>query len=122
MSRPCCTCRFTTNASTPPGARRPRRTTTSGRRVDLTHGEVIETLVANRLTSPTPLLRVEDWARSWAVPELFGVAAEALNDDRVGRALDAIAPQVHAKRRGCDSEDRWSRPGGAAFARVEYQG
>jgi transposase len=61
-----------------------------------THGEVIEALVANRLTSPAPLLRVEDWARSWAVPEVFGVAAEALNDDRVGRALDAIAPQLDA--------------------------
>ena len=61
-----------------------------------THGEVIEALVANRLTSPTPLLRVEDWAGSWAVPEVFGVAAETLNDDRVGRALDAIAPQLDA--------------------------
>ena len=61
-----------------------------------THGEVIEALMANRLTSPTPLLRVEDWARDWAVPEAFGVAAEALNDDRVGRALDAIAPQLDA--------------------------
>lgn len=60
------------------------------------HGEVIEALVANRLTSPTPLLRVEDWAREWAVPEVFGVPAEALNDDRVGRALDAIAPQLDA--------------------------
>lgn len=61
-----------------------------------THGEVIEALVANRLTSPAPLLRVEDWAREWAVPEVFGVSAEALNDDRVGRALDAIAPQLDA--------------------------
>jgi transposase len=61
-----------------------------------THGEVIETLVANRLTSPTPLLRVEDWARAWAVPEVFGVVAEALNDDRLGRALDAIAPHLDA--------------------------
>ena len=30
-----------------------------------THGQVIEALVANRLTSPTPLVRVEDWARAW---------------------------------------------------------
>ena len=60
----------------------------------VTHGQVIEALVANRLTSPTPLLRVEDWAAAWAVPEVFGVAAEALNDDRLGRALDAIAPQL----------------------------
>jgi transposase len=62
----------------------------------VTHGEVIEALVANRLTSPTPLLRVEDWAAAWAVPEVFGVPAEALNDDRLGRALDAIAPQLDA--------------------------
>jgi len=61
-----------------------------------THGEVIEALVANRLTSPAPLVRVEDWARAWAVSEVFGVAAEALNDDRVGRALDAIAGQLDA--------------------------
>jgi transposase len=62
----------------------------------LTHGQVIEVLVANRLTSPTPLRRVEDWARTWAVPEVFGVPPEALNDDRIGRALDAIAPQLDA--------------------------
>ncbi|HZM77322.1 MAG TPA: IS1634 family transposase [Candidatus Limnocylindrales bacterium] len=57
----------------------------------VTHGQVIEVLVANRLTSPVPLLRVQDWAAVWAVPEVFGVAADALNDDRVGRALDAVA-------------------------------
>jgi transposase len=60
----------------------------------LTHGQVICALVANRLTSPTPLRRVEDWAAAWAVQETFGIPAEALNDDRVGRALDAIAPQL----------------------------
>jgi Domain of unknown function (DUF4277) len=60
----------------------------------VTHGQVIEALVANRLTSPRPLLRVQDWAREWAVTEVFGVAADALNDDRVGRALDAIAPEL----------------------------
>jgi transposase len=60
----------------------------------LTHGQVIEVLVANRLTSPTPLRRVEDWARTWAVPEVFGIAPAALNDDRIGRALDAIASKL----------------------------
>jgi hypothetical protein len=34
----------------------------------VTHGQVIEALIANRLTSPRPLLRVEDRARQWAVP------------------------------------------------------
>jgi hypothetical protein len=46
------------------------------------------------LTSPEPLVRVQDWAGGYAVEEVFGLRAEQLNDDRVGRALDAIAPQV----------------------------
>ena len=59
-----------------------------------THGQVIEALVANRLTSPTPLVHLEDWARAWAVEEVFGLAPEVLNDDRIGRALDAVAPEL----------------------------
>lgn len=59
-----------------------------------THGQVIEAMIANRLTSPRPLLRVQDWATEWAVAEVFGVAAETLNDDRIGRALDAVAPAL----------------------------
>lgn len=60
----------------------------------LTHGQVIEALVANRLTSPAPLVRVGDWARCWAVEEVFGIEADLLNDDRLARALDAIAPHL----------------------------
>lgn len=63
-------------------------------RSELTHGQVIEALVANRLTSPEPLVRVQDWAGGYAVEEVFGVRPQQLNDDRVGRALDAIAPRV----------------------------
>ena len=59
-----------------------------------THGEVIEALVANRLTSPAPLVHVEDWAAAFAVAEVFGLDAGTLNDDRIGRALDAIAPHL----------------------------
>jgi transposase len=58
----------------------------------LSHGEVIEALIANRLTSPTPLVHVEDWAAEWAVEEIFDLDASSLNDDRIGRALDAVAP------------------------------
>lgn len=60
------------------------------------HGRVIEIMVANRLTSPQPLLHVEDWAAEWAVEEVFGVGPTALNDDRLGRALDAVAPALDA--------------------------
>lgn len=61
-----------------------------------THGEVIEALIANRLTSPRPLVRVEDWARTWAVKEVMELDPGLLNDDRLGRALDAIAPHLEA--------------------------
>jgi Domain of unknown function (DUF4277) len=60
----------------------------------VTHGQVIEALVANRLTSPTPLVHVQDWAKQWAVWEVWGIDPSTLNDDRVGRALDAIAEQL----------------------------
>lgn len=60
----------------------------------LTHGQVIEVLVANRLSSPTSMVRVGNWARVWAVEEVFGVEPELLNDDRLARALDAIAPHL----------------------------
>lgn len=49
---------------------------------------------ANRLSSPTPLVHIEDWARAWAAEEVFDLTSEVLNDDRIGRALDAIAPEL----------------------------
>jgi transposase len=61
---------------------------------ELTHGQVVEVLIANRLTSPMPLQRVGDWASAWAVEEVFGTEALLLNDDRLARALDAIAPRL----------------------------
>lgn len=65
-----------------------------GASAHLSHGQVIEALVANRLTAPAPLVRVGDWARTWAVEEVFGIEAGLLNDDRLARALDAIAPHL----------------------------
>jgi hypothetical protein len=59
-----------------------------------THGQVLEALIANRLTSPRPLVHVETWAAEWAAEEVFGVVASALNDDRIGRALDALALEL----------------------------
>ncbi|MGD3111931.1 DUF4277 domain-containing protein [Streptomyces sp. YGL11-2] len=60
----------------------------------LTHGQVIETLIANRLSSPAQLFKVGEWARTWAVEEAFGIDPHLLNDDRLARALDAIAPHL----------------------------
>lgn len=60
----------------------------------VSHGQVIEALIANRLSAPTPMVRVGDWAQQWAVEQALGVPATALNDDRIARALDAIAPEL----------------------------
>ncbi len=64
----------------------------------LTHGEVVAALVANRLTSPAPLYDVAGWASAAAVVELLGVPGGLLNDDRLGRALDALSPVVEEVR------------------------
>ncbi|MGH3410063.1 MAG: IS1634 family transposase [Streptosporangiaceae bacterium] len=60
----------------------------------LTAGQAVVAMVCNRLTSPTPLVHIQDWARTWAVPEILGIPAVALNDDKLGRTLDAIAPHL----------------------------
>ena len=60
----------------------------------LTAGQAVEAMICNRLTSPAPLVHVADWARDWAVPEILGIPAPALNDDKLGRTLDAIAPRL----------------------------
>ena len=60
----------------------------------ISHGEVIEALVANRLTAPAPLVQMEAWAAAMAVDEVYGIEPHLLNDDRLGRALDAIAPHL----------------------------
>jgi hypothetical protein len=61
-------------------------------RAQLTHGEVIAALVANRLSAPSPLYDIAGWASSAAMAELFDIPAGLLNDDRLDRALEALAP------------------------------
>lgn len=65
----------------------------------LTNGDVVLALVANRLSAPRPLYDIIAWAESWAVEEVFGISPADLNDDRLGRCLDAIAA-VHDGLRG----------------------
>ncbi len=68
-------------------------------RAQLTHGEVVAALIANRLSAPAPLYDLAGWASSAAVHELLDVPAALLGDDRLGRALEAFAP-VAASVRG----------------------
>jgi transposase len=61
---------------------------------DYTHGQVVLALVANRLTHPRPLSSFEEWGEDFAVAETLGIAPCKLNDDRLGRALDALAERL----------------------------
>lgn len=67
-------------------------------RAFLTHGEVVQALIANRLCAPAPLYDVSGWASHAAVHELFSVPAALLNDDRLGRALEAMCPVAESVR------------------------
>src|SRR5947207_6749197 len=53
----------------------------------LSHGQVIEALIANRLTSPKAMVAVADWAHGWAVDEGYGIDPDTLNAHRPGRTL-----------------------------------
>ena len=67
-------------------------------RSELSVGEAVTALVANRLCSPSPLYDVAGWASGAAIHELFGIPAALLDDDRLGRALEAFAPHAEAVR------------------------
>jgi transposase len=60
----------------------------------LTHGEVIEALVYNRITASRPMYRIEQWAADFSVESLFGIDPSELNDDRIARALDALSDKI----------------------------
>jgi transposase len=64
--------------------------------LEFSHGKVLSLLVAARLCHPQALIRVPDWAHEQAADILWGIAAEKLNDDRLGRALDAFFGQRHS--------------------------
>ena len=52
---------------------------------------LVEVLVTNRLLNPQAMYAVGDWAAAAAVTGYFGLTAEQLNDDRLGRMLERIA-------------------------------
>lgn len=69
--------------------------TTDGKEREVSTGRVVEVLVLNRLSlRPSPISKIEHWARGQVIEEVSGVAAEAFNDDRIGRALDEIYPHL----------------------------
>jgi hypothetical protein len=64
----------------------------------LSAGEVVVALIASRLASPSPLYDVAGWASGAAMQELFGIPHQLLNDDRLGRCLEALRPHAEGLR------------------------
>jgi transposase len=62
----------------------------------LSHSEVALAIIANRLTQPKAMYQILGWAQTWGVREVFGIDPGGLNDDRLGRCLDALAPTIDA--------------------------
>lgn len=79
-------------------------------RAELTTGEVVAALIANRLCAPAPLYDIAAWGSNAALHEVLGTPGMLLNDDRLGRALEAFAPVSESVR------------GAAALAAVEVFG
>jgi transposase len=57
---------------------------------EYSHGTVLNVLLAARLNHPTALVNVADWAAEHGVEYLCNIPADKLNDDRIGRSLDAF--------------------------------
>jgi len=63
---------------------------------EFAYGPILRLLVAARLSNPVALVNVGDWARQTGVELLWSIPPEKLNDDRLGRALDAFYHQRHS--------------------------
>jgi transposase len=62
----------------------------------LTHGSVAEFLILHLLQSAArePLYQMQEWAEQFGIQRIYGCPASAFNDDRIGRALDAISESI----------------------------
>lgn len=64
--------------------------------LEFSHGRVLSLLLAARLARPTALVNIPDWATQTGADILWDIPADKLNDDRLGRALDAFFGQRHS--------------------------
>jgi transposase len=59
----------------------------------LSNGQVAELVAQCRLSDPRALYDIVDWAKTYGIEALYGIRAELLNDDRLGRMLEDLYPQ-----------------------------
>ena len=60
------------------------------------HGTLLSLLIAARIYSPVALSNVDQWAVTSGADVLWNISADKLNDDRLGRSLDAFFDQRHS--------------------------
>src|ERR1700684_813665 len=60
------------------------------------HGRILRLLLAARLCQPTALINIPAWAESTGADRLWDIPVDCLNDDRLGRSLDAFFTQRHS--------------------------
>ena len=64
--------------------------------LEFSHGQVLRMLLGARLAQPLALVNVAGWAEESGAEYLWGIPADKLNDDRLGRSLDAFFRQRHS--------------------------
>lgn len=65
-------------------------------RAEFSHGIVLSLLIAARLHQPTALSNLATWAGDSGADVLWQIPVEKINDDRLGRSLDAFFRQRHS--------------------------
>ncbi len=63
---------------------------------EFSYGKVLSLLIAARLFSPLALVNVGGWAAESGADILWDMPVEKINDDRLGRAVDAFFDQRHS--------------------------
>jgi transposase len=63
---------------------------------EFNYGTILSVLIAARMFSPLGLVNVAKWAKDSGAELLWNIPAEKLNDDRLGKALDAFFTQRHS--------------------------
>jgi Domain of unknown function (DUF4277) len=64
--------------------------------LEFSHGQVLRMLLGARLAQPLALVNVAAWAEESGAEYLWGIPADKLNDDRLGRSLEAFFTQRHS--------------------------
>ena len=63
---------------------------------EFSHGDVLSLLIAARVFNPVALSNVADWAAETGADILWDMPVAKINDDRLGRSLDAFFKQRHS--------------------------